>query len=93
MMGVGRSGREAPCVPSGRKPGLEKQEARTDVDRRAGGTGPRICAVPGPCGELGLDLAGEQCGHYSPKPPFKLAKPTRCFSSLVSKHAEVLALH
>lgn len=27
------------------------------------------------------------------KPPFKLAKSTHCFSSLVSKHAEDLALH
>lgn len=68
-----------------------RDERRTALDA-GGGARPQLCAAPGPVGNLPWTWQVNNVVTILWKPPFKLVKPTHCFSSLVSKHAAYLAL-
>lgn len=53
---------------------------------------PALCCPPGPLGNPPSIWQVNNAVTILWKPPFKLVKSTHCFSSLVSKHAEYLAL-
>lgn len=55
--------------------------------------GLRSARSPVPVGNLAWTWQVNNVVTILQKPPFKLAKATHCFSSLVSKHAEDLARH